>query len=56
MACVLTCSAVVGSARTRGAGPRCRLSFEEREEISRGLAANLSLRAIAAAMGARVGT
>jgi IS30 family transposase len=54
--CVPTCSGAGGSART----PRCRsadrLSFAEREEISRGLAADLSFRAIAAGLGRAAST
>ena len=40
-----------GIGPTRGTGRAGRLSVEEREEISRGLAAGLSLRAIAAGLG-----
>ena len=45
---LLRCGGIRPDPRHRAAG---RLSFEEREEISRGLAAGLSLRAIAAGLG-----
>lgn len=45
---LLRCGGIRPEPRCRGAG---RLSFVDREEISRGLAAGLSLRAIAAALG-----
>ena len=46
--CLLRCGGIRPEPRHRGAG---RLSFEEREEISRGLAAGLSVRAIAVGLG-----
>jgi transposase, IS30 family len=45
---LLRCGGIKPQPRRRGA---CRLSVEEREEISRGLAAGLSYRAIAADLG-----
>ena len=45
---LIRCGGIRPDPRHRAAG---RLSFEEREEISRGLAAGLSLRAIAAGLG-----
>jgi len=45
---LLRCGGIKPQPRRRGA---CRLSVEEREEISRGLAAGLSYRAIAAGLG-----
>ena len=45
---LIRCGGIRPEPRHRGAG---RLSVEEREEISRGLAAGLSLRAIAAGLG-----
>ena len=45
---LLRCGGIRPDPRHRAAG---RLSFEEREEISRGLAADQSLRAIAAGLG-----
>ncbi|QSF58467.1 IS30 family transposase [Nocardioides sp. zg-1228] len=45
---LLRCGGIRPDPRHRSAG---RLGFEEREEISRGLAADLSLRAIAAGLG-----
>ena len=45
---LIRCGGIRPDPRHRGAG---RLSLEEREEISRGLAAGLSLRAIAAGLG-----
>ena len=46
--CLLRCGGIRPEPRHRGAG---RLSFEEREEISRGLAAGLSVREIAVGLG-----
>jgi hypothetical protein len=45
---LLRCGGIRPEPRRRAG---CRLRFDEREEISRGLAADLSLRAIAAALG-----
>lgn len=45
---LMRCGGIRPSPRSRAAG---RLGFDEREEISRGLAAGLSLRAIAAGLG-----
>jgi len=45
---LIRCGGIRPDPRHRG---RCRLSLEEREEISRGLAAGLSLRGIAAGLG-----
>jgi IS30 family transposase len=50
---LLRCGGIRPDPRHRGAG---RLSFEEREEISRGIAAELSLRAIAAGLGRSAST
>jgi hypothetical protein len=47
---LLRCGGIRPEPRRRAA---CRLRFDEREEISRGLAADLSLRAIAARPGSR---
>jgi DNA-binding CsgD family transcriptional regulator len=50
---LIRCGGIRPDPRRRGA---CRLSLEEREEISRGLAAGLSLRAIAAGLGRSAST
>jgi IS30 family transposase len=50
---LLRCGGIRPDPRCRSAG---RLSFEEREEISRGLAAGLSLRVIAAGLGRAAST